>query len=38
MKPGYPAELVVRPDIAKLVTRRWHEYFPGGTGWKDKSD
>jgi 4-hydroxybenzoate decarboxylase subunit C len=31
MKPGYPAELVVRPDIAALVTRRWHEYFPQGT-------
>jgi UbiD family decarboxylase len=30
MKPGYPAELVVRPDIAELVTRRWHEYFPQG--------
>jgi UbiD family decarboxylase len=31
MKPGYPAELVVRPDIAELVTRRWREYFPEGT-------
>ena len=30
MKPGYPAELVVRPDIADLVTRRWREYFPRG--------
>ncbi|HEX8071027.1 MAG TPA: UbiD family decarboxylase [Pyrinomonadaceae bacterium] len=28
MKPGYPAELVVRPDIAELVDRRWREYFP----------
>jgi UbiD family decarboxylase len=28
MKPGYPDELVVRPDIAELVTRRWREYFP----------
>jgi UbiD family decarboxylase len=27
MKPGYPAELIVRPDIAALVDRRWHEYF-----------
>jgi UbiD family decarboxylase len=31
MKPGYPAELVVRPDIAELVTSRWREYFPEGT-------
>ncbi|MCA1593619.1 MAG: UbiD family decarboxylase [Acidobacteria bacterium] len=30
MKPGYPDELVVRPDIAELVERRWREYFPGG--------
>ncbi|HEY9282190.1 MAG TPA: UbiD family decarboxylase [Pyrinomonadaceae bacterium] len=30
MKPGYPDELVVRPDIADLVDRRWQEYFPGG--------
>ncbi len=28
MKPGYPDELVVRPDIAALVDRRWAEYFP----------
>src|SRR2546423_784915 len=30
MKPGYPDELVVRPDIAELVGRRWREYFPSG--------
>jgi UbiD family decarboxylase len=30
MKPGYPEELVVRPDIAELVGRRWDEYFPEG--------
>src|SRR5215210_6175116 len=30
MKPGYPAELLVRPDIGDLVTRRWREYFPHG--------
>jgi UbiD family decarboxylase len=30
MKPGYPAELVVRPDIAELVGKRWREYFPRG--------
>jgi UbiD family decarboxylase len=28
MKPGYPAELIVRPDIAALVERRWRDYFP----------
>jgi UbiD family decarboxylase len=28
MKPGYPAELVVRPDIADMVDKRWREYFP----------
>ncbi len=28
MKPGYPDELVVREDIAKLVDKRWSEYFP----------
>jgi 4-hydroxybenzoate decarboxylase subunit C len=30
MKPGYPAELIARPDIAELVERRWREYFPNG--------
>ena len=34
MKPGYPAELVVRPDIADLVTGRWREYFPRATSWE----
>jgi 4-hydroxybenzoate decarboxylase subunit C len=29
-KPGFPAELVVRDDIAKLVDRRWQDYFPRG--------
>lgn len=28
MKPNYPDELVVRPDIENLVDRRWREYFP----------
>jgi hypothetical protein len=28
MKPGYPDELIVRDDIAKLVYERWREYFP----------
>lgn len=27
-KPGFPKELIVRDDIAKLVDRRWREYFP----------
>ena len=26
-KPGFPDELVVRDDIARLVDRRWAEYF-----------
>jgi menaquinone biosynthesis decarboxylase len=30
MKPGYPDELIVRPDIAELVDARWREYFPKG--------
>lgn len=29
-KPGFPAELIVRDDIAELVDRRWREYFPKG--------
>ena len=29
-KPGFPDELVVREDIAKLVDNRWSEYFPRG--------
>ncbi|MGH9969993.1 MAG: UbiD family decarboxylase [Pyrinomonadaceae bacterium] len=29
-KPGFPAELVVRDDIAELVSKRWGEYFPRG--------
>ncbi|HKS30499.1 MAG TPA: UbiD family decarboxylase [Pyrinomonadaceae bacterium] len=28
MKPGYPDELIVRPDVEELVTKRWREYFP----------
>jgi UbiD family decarboxylase len=34
MKPGYPDELVVRPDIKELVDRRWGEYFPKGADWQ----
>jgi len=30
MKPAYPDELVVRPDIEELVDKRWREYFPAG--------
>jgi UbiD family decarboxylase len=33
-KPGFPAELIVRLDIAELVERRWHEYFPRAAGWE----
>jgi UbiD family decarboxylase len=29
-KPGFPDELIVREDIAKLVDQRWNEYFPHG--------
>lgn len=29
MKPWYPKEVEVREDIAKLVDRRWRDYFPG---------
>jgi 3-polyprenyl-4-hydroxybenzoate decarboxylase len=28
-KPSLPDELIVREDIAKLVDKRWREYFPG---------
>jgi 4-hydroxybenzoate decarboxylase subunit C len=27
-KPSLPDELIVRDDVAKLVDRRWREYFP----------
>lgn len=27
-KPGYPEELFCDPDTARLVDRRWKEYFP----------
>ncbi len=30
LKPGFPAELFCREDIAHRVTDRWQEYFPGG--------
>ncbi len=30
LKPGFPDELIVRPDIADLVDKRWREYFPQG--------
>ncbi|HYY56540.1 MAG TPA: UbiD family decarboxylase [Pyrinomonadaceae bacterium] len=35
MKPGYPAELIVRPDIAALVERRWRDYFPRRAEWEE---
>lgn len=28
MKPGYPEELFCDEAAAKLVDRRWNEYFP----------
>jgi len=30
MKPWYPEELFCDAATAQTVTRRWHEYFPGG--------
>jgi UbiD family decarboxylase len=30
LKPGFPAELGCRPDVAARVSQRWREYFPGG--------
>ncbi|MDQ3653104.1 MAG: UbiD family decarboxylase [Acidobacteriota bacterium] len=36
MKPTYPDELIVRPDIAQLVDRRWSEYFPSSVDAKWK--
>ena len=30
MKPGYPKELFCDEQTAKLVSRRWREYFPQG--------
>jgi UbiD family decarboxylase len=30
LKPWYPKELSCRDDIARRVTDRWREYFPGG--------
>jgi hypothetical protein len=30
MKPWYPAEVTGDPDIARRVTDRWAEFFPGG--------
>jgi 4-hydroxybenzoate decarboxylase subunit C len=29
-KPGFPDELIVREDIARLVDQRWNDYFPDG--------
>ena len=30
LKPGFPAEVSCRDDIAARVTDRWNEYFPAG--------
>ncbi len=35
MKLGYPAEVFCDPETAKLVTQRWHEYFPEGQAMGD---
>jgi 4-hydroxybenzoate decarboxylase subunit C len=34
-KPGFPAELIVRPDVAELVDGRWREYFPRVESWEN---
>jgi hypothetical protein len=28
LKPGFPEELACDPETARLVSRRWREYFP----------
>jgi UbiD family decarboxylase len=38
MKPSYPRELFCDADTAKLVTRRWKEYFPERTPAMGDSD
>jgi hypothetical protein len=35
LKPGFPAELFCREDVAETVTRRWREYFPSGVEMGD---
>ena len=30
LKPGFPAELTCREDVARKVSDRWREYFPTG--------
>jgi 4-hydroxybenzoate decarboxylase subunit C len=30
IKPSYPEELFCDPETARVVERRWKEYFPGG--------
>jgi len=37
-KPTFPKELATDPDTAALVSRRWREYFPGGTVEMGDSD
>ena len=37
MKPNYPAELIVRPDIAELVDKRWRDYFPNEARWENSA-
>ncbi len=35
MKPPYPKELSCAPEVARLVTTRWREYFPEGVEMGD---
>ena len=35
LKPWYPAEVSCDPAVARRVTDRWREYFPGGVEMGD---
>ena len=37
LKPGFPAELFCRPDVARRVTDQWREYFGGGVPMGDSA-
>ena len=38
MKPSYPDELFCDANTARLVDRRWNEYFPDGNVAMGDSD
>ncbi|HKQ60428.1 MAG TPA: hypothetical protein VJS92_04035, partial [Candidatus Polarisedimenticolaceae bacterium] len=37
LKPGFPAELFCDEETARLVGRRWKEYFPSGVEMGDSA-